>query len=184
MVTAIAFLARSAWLSTKALWLDYEIHETEAYLRDCARDGLRDSLHLTYWRQSIGAMRARQIALREDARYARHHAAMHARTALAHLRRKSRHHHPDREGAAVVTVNLNRPAIVRGKLHQADFVPTFPAPPPTEACTDFGCRDDDTGPWEPAALADVLPLRALVLVVIAAAVGVFLGPDLLAWLAR
>lgn len=83
MRLAIACLSRSAWLTVQAAWLHYEIHETEAYLRDCARDGLVESLHLKYWRRNVEAMVVDQIVLRGDAQRARDLAALHLRTAIA-----------------------------------------------------------------------------------------------------
>lgn len=48
-------------------WLRYEISETEAYLRACARDGLIDSLHLHEWRGRVAQMRV-ELALLEGPR--------------------------------------------------------------------------------------------------------------------
>lgn len=58
MTRAIAYL--------RALWLRYVIWETEAYLRDCERDGLIHSLHLDEWRGQVADMRVR-LALLEAA---------------------------------------------------------------------------------------------------------------------
>jgi len=44
-------------------WLAYEIHETDAYLRACARDGLVHSLHLDEWRARLAHMRAEYAGL-------------------------------------------------------------------------------------------------------------------------
>lgn len=90
LALALGAFARSSWLRLQALWLDYEIHETEAYLRECARDGLVESLHLNSWKLNAGEMRAAQIALRQDARYALDDAATHSRAALAFMRRDRR----------------------------------------------------------------------------------------------
>jgi hypothetical protein len=47
----------------RALWLRYEIAETEAYLADCARDGLIHSLHLDEWRTRLAEMRVELATL-------------------------------------------------------------------------------------------------------------------------
>lgn len=49
----------------RRLWLQYEIYETEAYLADCARDGLIDSLHLREWRGRLAEMRVELATLQE-----------------------------------------------------------------------------------------------------------------------
>ena len=57
----IAAIRREA----RHLWLQYEIYETEAYLADCARDGLIDSLHLREWRGRLAQMRIELAMLQE-----------------------------------------------------------------------------------------------------------------------
>lgn len=84
-----------------------------------------------------------------------------------------------------MSANLNHPAILPGPLHAADFDHTEPsAPAPAEAATDIGYEhDDDGGEWFAAPLTEALfPLLPLVLVAIAATIGVFLGPDVASWL--
>jgi len=51
--------------ASRRLWLQYEIYETEAYLADCARDGLIDSLHLREWRGRLAQMRIELAMLQE-----------------------------------------------------------------------------------------------------------------------
>lgn len=51
--------------ASRRLWLQYEICETEAYLADCARDGLIDSLHLREWRGRLAEMRVELATLQE-----------------------------------------------------------------------------------------------------------------------
>lgn len=46
-----------------ALWVRYQIHETEQYLRACERDGLIDSLSLRDFRAQLSALRVRRITL-------------------------------------------------------------------------------------------------------------------------
>jgi hypothetical protein len=47
----------------QALWVAYQIHETEQYLRACERDGLVDSLSLRDFRAQLSALRVRRITL-------------------------------------------------------------------------------------------------------------------------
>lgn len=47
----------------RALWLQYEISSTQAYLDDCARDGLIHSLHLDEWRARLADMRVELATL-------------------------------------------------------------------------------------------------------------------------
>jgi hypothetical protein len=46
-----------AWNLLQRGWLRYTIHETEAYLRACERDGLVNSLSLTDFRAQLEAQR-------------------------------------------------------------------------------------------------------------------------------
>lgn len=46
-------------------WLSYVIWETEAYLADCERDGLIESLHVTQWRAEVADMRVRLALLQQ-----------------------------------------------------------------------------------------------------------------------
>ena len=74
-----------------------------------------------------------------------------------------------------MSANLNHPALLPGRLHEADFVPTLPAPPQAaEACTDLGCDvDDDGGVWKgPARVGDVVPLWLVILLIVAAAIAI------------
>ena len=48
---------------SRALWLRYEIDETERYLADCAKDGLIRSLHLDEWRTRLAEMRVELATL-------------------------------------------------------------------------------------------------------------------------
>lgn len=58
-LTALRTLLRTI----RRAWLAYEIHETDAYLRACARDGLVHSLHLEEWRARLAGMRAEYAGL-------------------------------------------------------------------------------------------------------------------------
>lgn len=46
-------------------WLSCVIWETEAYLADCERDGLIESLHVTQWRAEVADMRVRLALLQQ-----------------------------------------------------------------------------------------------------------------------
>lgn len=61
----LAHLLCAAARLLRRAWLRFEIHETEAYLRDCALDGLVDSLHLRHWRERLDAMRVELATLQE-----------------------------------------------------------------------------------------------------------------------
>lgn len=59
------YLLRRLWLAIRIVWLSYQIHETECYLRACARDGLTNSLSLQQFRWDLSSMRCRLALLRE-----------------------------------------------------------------------------------------------------------------------
>lgn len=52
------------WLLDK--WLRFKIRETEAYLRDCARDGLTDSLSIRDWRAQLAGLHAERLQIAVD----------------------------------------------------------------------------------------------------------------------
>ncbi len=59
LIATIRYVRRAL----RRAWLVYEISETEAYLRACARDGLIDSLHLREWRGRVCTMRCELASL-------------------------------------------------------------------------------------------------------------------------
>ena len=63
----LAALALAIVRGPRIAWLRLEIWETEAYLRDCERDGLVNSLHIAEWRGRLAQMRV-QLALLQPAR--------------------------------------------------------------------------------------------------------------------
>lgn len=48
---------------SRAAWLRFEISSTQAYLDDCAQDGLIHSLHLDEWRTRLAEMRVELATL-------------------------------------------------------------------------------------------------------------------------
>jgi len=63
--TSPGYLLRRLWRTARALLLRYQIHETEAYLRACERDGLVNSLSLRQFRWDLASMRCRLALLKE-----------------------------------------------------------------------------------------------------------------------
>lgn len=63
--TSPGYLLRRAWRALRIALLTYQIHETEAYLRACARDGLTNSLALQQFRWDLSSMRCRLALLKE-----------------------------------------------------------------------------------------------------------------------
>lgn len=62
----LAALALAIVRGPRIAWLRLEIWETEAYLHDCQRDALVNSLHITEWRGRLAEMRV-QLALLQPA---------------------------------------------------------------------------------------------------------------------
>lgn len=54
-----------AWRAVLRQWKRWQIRSTEQYLRDCARDGLSDSLSLREFRLQLEELRV-ELALLED----------------------------------------------------------------------------------------------------------------------
>lgn len=65
----MSHLIASLGRAIRSAWLVYEISETEAYLRACARDGLINSLHLEEWRGRVCSMRCELAALRSGKKW-------------------------------------------------------------------------------------------------------------------
>lgn len=63
--TSPAYVLRRLWRAMRIALLTYQIHETECYLRACARDGLTNSLSLQQFRWDLSSMRCRLALLRE-----------------------------------------------------------------------------------------------------------------------
>lgn len=72
MRPAAPSMPRMPWLTqaivtirreSRAAWLRYEIASTQAYLDDCAKDGLIRSLHLDEWRGRLAEMRVELATL-------------------------------------------------------------------------------------------------------------------------
>lgn len=76
MTATLAHLLAALWLaitvSPRIAWLRYQIWELEAWLADCARDGLHSSLHLRECRGQLAELRIRLIDL--QTRLERRHA--------------------------------------------------------------------------------------------------------------
>ena len=63
--TSPGYLLRRAWRALRIALLAYQIHETEAYLRACERDGPVNSLSLREFRWDLSSMRCRLALLKE-----------------------------------------------------------------------------------------------------------------------
>ena len=63
--TSPGYLLRRMWRALRIAVLEYQIHETELYLRACARDGLVNSLSLQQFRWDLASMRCRLALLKE-----------------------------------------------------------------------------------------------------------------------
>ncbi len=65
LINALRALAHLIVCGPQRAWLSYVIWETEAYLADCERDGLINSLHVTKWRAEVADMRVRLALLQQ-----------------------------------------------------------------------------------------------------------------------